>query len=404
MSIIFIWLDIVSNVCGATVAANIADDTTAEKNDLSHTLAEPAVDDEENEVDAPDEKLIVANVADDAKDSDGADDATEESAEENEIRSNDDGNPVKADDEQTKLDIQHALLSKDDIKNDVKDNDNKDSITDTVVQDTSDRDNNSGDARANENAPTDTTSTMKIVKKPDTYYDVYDGKTRSTAPVSIVMHQQYQSEIADNQNILKPFDDQRIIILKAISNLSTSMSRSIWDLQDNETLTALLNIIDRPQENFKNIVNMELQKLLAEMAAHTAAIATIIQRSGYEDLETIQKRVVTWDVEINNKIPDEQSRNNQVADDICNRLPLPQTEKMSEVYVNSYRDVCISAFQNRIAKSVEEAQTAFTDVFSMVETLVGTLFTRQLPDPAQSKREDLKQVKWINIINNKLFS
>lgn len=251
-------------------------------------------------------------------------------------------------------------------------------------------------------------------------YKIRDEKANADSTLYAAMVNLYRSEIdTDNANILSKLDGQRISIMKVIANLSISISRTIWDLQDNEQLTALLSLIDKPQDKFKQAVNGALQRLLAETEQLANNVTDIVRHSGYSDMETIRARVRTQEDEINSNgvrrngndhsgnvddANNNTSENNTAAHnnnaqtvcDVANVLPQQQQQRivtMPKAFVDSYRDVCISAFQNYTAKSLDEATTAFTGVYSTVEILVGVLFTRQLPQPEVVKQNELTQVK-----------
>lgn len=250
-------------------------------------------------------------------------------------------------------------------------------------------------------------------------YKIRDEQTNADTSLYAAWMNLYRSEIdTDNANILSKLDGQRISILKVIANLSISISRTIWDLQDNEQLTALLSLIDKPQDKFKRAVNGALQSLLAETEQLANHVADIVRHSGYSDLETIRARVGTQEAEINSNgirrngndhsgnVDDANNdtsenntaaHNNNNAKTVCD-VALPQQQQqrivaMPKAFVDSYRDVCISAFQNYTARSLDEATTAFTGIYSTVEILVGVLFTRRLPQPEVVKRNELTQVK-----------
>lgn len=219
------------------------------------------------------------------------------------------------------------------------------------------------------------------------FFVVNDASTNSTISLEEAMRNLYTTEIFENPNLLSVFNAQITSILKAISNMSVSISRTIWDLQDNATLIALLNLIDHPQDSFKHAVNLALQKLLKEIEDQSANATQIIRHSGYSDLN-VQTRIEAMEDEIDKNLPSSHSDDGA----LCKAAQQSKIETMARTYVDSYRNICISAFQNVTGPTLDDASAAFTGVFSTVEMLVGTLFTRQLPAPETVKQEDLKQV------------
>lgn len=240
------------------------------------------------------------------------------------------------------------------------------------------------------------------------YYHVRDTGSNTDVPLYVCMKNLYKSTIDDNPSILSTLNDQRISLLKVISNMSISISRSIWDLQDNSILTALLNLIDKPQNNYKNAVNRAVEDLLEEVKQISSNVTETIRRSGYSDLEAIQLHILTLESGIKSAMhadTDAEAKDTDLVGNgskkpLCNNAMLEQTQKqqmyietMPQAFVDSYRDGCINAFQNYTATALYTAQTAFTDVFSTVEMLVGTLLTRKLPAPEAAKPNELTQVK-----------